>query len=228
MKHARGMTLLEVLVAVAIVGVFTSMAVANYSSRLSGQRENVATRELWSSALRARQRAISTNQPVRFVVETNITQPNGNPATVARWERLACDDDATGGWSNDSCPSSACTGGSVTCRTNAACCSETGPDIVIPSSMNATAINGLCFLPGSARPVMDRTCMRDKLDDTAAQALATPTDKSIRFTFTSSRAASMLMVEPLTGLATVLDCDSVAATATSVNKDPRSVAACAP
>ncbi|GMU04649.1 pilus assembly FimT family protein [Corallococcus caeni] len=228
MKHARGMTLLEIMVAVAIVGIFTSLAVMNFMNRMGGQRENVATRELWSSALRARQRAIATNQPVRFVIETNIPQPGGRPSTVARWERLACDDDATGGWSNDSCPRLDCTGNTVTCRTNPACCSETGPDIVIPPTMNAQAINGLCFLPGSARPVLDRTCMRDKLDDTAAQALATPTDKSIRFTFTSNRAASMLMVEPLTGLATVLDCDSVAATADNVNKDPRSVAACTP
>lgn len=228
MKHARGMTLLEIMVAVAIVGIFASLAVVNYSSRIAGQRENAATRELWSSALRARQRAISTNQPVRFVVETNVPQPNGRAATVARWERLACDDDATGGWSNDACPRSDCTGPAVTCRTNTACCSETGPDIVIPPTMDATAINGLCFLPGSARPVKDKSCMRDKLDDLAAQALATPTDKSIRFTFTSSRAASMLMVEPLTGLSTVLDCDSIAATASSPNKDPRSVAACTP
>lgn len=227
MKHTRGMTLLELMTAVAVVAVLITLAVAGMQGRIDGQREGTATRELWSSALRARQLAISTNQPVRFVVEANIDQPDGRKHTVARWERLTCGDTGEDLWTVDQCPSTACT--NKTCRASPACCSETGPDIVIPASMNATSMHALCFLPGSGRPVFNKMdCLRGSLGTPAAIAAAAPTDSSIQFKFTSNRAKSVLMVEPLTGLSSVMDCDSLAATTTDVTrKDVRLAAACA-
>lgn len=229
MKHTRGMTLLELMTAVAVVGVLITLAVAGTQGRIDGQRESTATRELWSSALRARQLAISTNQPVRFVVEANIPQPDGRTATVARWERLACGDDlsAPDVWTVDQCPSLACV--NKTCRAMPACCSEAGPDIVIPASMNAASMNALCFLPGSGRPAFNKMdCLRGSLGTPATIAAAAPTDSSIQFRFTSNRAKSVLMVEPLTGVSSVMDCDSLAATTTdATRKDLRLAAACA-
>ncbi|MBJ6761379.1 type II secretion system protein [Myxococcaceae bacterium JPH2] len=192
MKSVRGMTLLEIMVALAILGILTSVAVVNFQSQLTTQRENEATRALWSSALSARQRAVATNQPVRVVVEDNVTQADGSLRTVARWERLACGNT----WDNGTCPMAACL--SATCRTNAACCNEVGPDIVLPRTMTATEINGLCFLPGTGRAVTNMACPQN--------AAINPI--TARFMFSSSRARSVLSVEPLTGLSNVLDCDS--------------------
>ncbi|RKH65003.1 pilus assembly FimT family protein [Corallococcus llansteffanensis] len=229
MRHTRGMTLLELMTAVAVVAVLITLAVAGMQGRINGQREGTATRELWSSALRARQLAISTNQPVRFVVENNVPQPDGRSYTVARWERLKCGDNlsAPDVWTLDACPSATCL--NTSCRTNPECCSETGTDVVIPSTMNATSMHALCFLPGSGRPVFNRMdCLRGSLGTPAAIAAAAPTDSSIQFKFTSNRVKSVLMVEPLTGLSSVMDCDSLAATSSNVTyKDVRLTAACA-
>jgi hypothetical protein len=52
-------------------------------------------------------------------------------------------------------------------------------------------------------------CMRGLLDDTAAITAAAP--GSVRLSFTSGRARSLLLVEPVTGLVEVLDCDSKSA-----------------
>ncbi|NOK07605.1 pilus assembly FimT family protein [Corallococcus exercitus] len=228
MKHTRGMTLLEMMTALAVVAVCITLAVAGMQGRIGGQKESTATRELWSSALRARQLAISTNQPVRVVVENNITLPDGLQHTVARWERLRCGDAATpDDWSTDKCPSTACV--NKTCRTTPSCCSETGPDVVIPPTMNASNINNLCFLPGSGRPALNRMdCLQGQLGQPAIVAAAAPTDGAIQFRFTSGRAKSVLMVEPLTGLSSVMDCDSLAATTTdTARKDLRLATACA-
>ncbi|NOK16066.1 pilus assembly FimT family protein [Corallococcus carmarthensis] len=228
MKNMRGMTLLEVLTAVAVLGVLVTLAVTGMRGNISTQRENTATRELWSSALRARQLAISTNQPVRFVVDSNVTLPDGLQHTVARWERLKCGTDLNtpDEWTVDNCPNPACL--ATTCRSTPACCSETGPDIAIPATMNATNMHGLCFLPGSGRPAFNSmNCLQGLLSQPAQIAAAAPVDSSIQFRFTSKRAKSVLMVEPLTGLSSVMDCDSLAATTTDVSrKDVRLAAAC--
>nr|WP_216627590.1 type II secretion system protein [Corallococcus exercitus] len=222
------MTLLELMTAVAIVAVLIGLAVAGVQGRIGGQRENAATRELWSSALRARQLAISTNQPVRFVVEANVDQPDGKKHTVARWEQLKCGDDLGNPdlWTLDQCPSIACV--NKTCRDVPSCCSDKGPDIVIPPTMNAANMNSLCFLPGTGRPVLQMNCLRGELGQPGKVAAAAPKDWSIQFRFTSNRAKSVLMVEPLTGLSSVMDCDSLAATTTDTSrKDIRLADACA-
>ncbi|RYZ32460.1 MAG: prepilin-type N-terminal cleavage/methylation domain-containing protein [Myxococcaceae bacterium] len=229
MKQTRGMTLLEILTALAVVSVFIALAVGGLQGRIGGQRESMATRELWSGALRARQLAISTNQPVRIVVENDVDLPDGTRRTVARWEQLKCGSDLANPdeWSMDECPSTACV--DKTCRTTPDCCSTTGPDIVIPDSMTATDINNLCFLPGSGRPVLNKMdCMQGQLGQAALVAAAAPKDHQIQFRFTSGRPKSVLMVEPLTGLSSVMDCDSVAATTSDTSRrDLRLANACA-
>jgi prepilin-type N-terminal cleavage/methylation domain-containing protein len=228
MKNTRGMTLLEVLTAVAVLGILVTLAVTGMRGNISNQRENTATRELWSSALRARQLAISTNQPVRVVVENNVLQPDGRRYTVARWERLQCGDNPSvpDEWGLSKCPSPSCL--DKTCRTTPACCSETGPDIPLPTTMSAVNMHGLCFLPGSGRPAFNRMdCLQGLLDQPTQVAAAAPQDNSIIFRFTSNRAKSVLMVEPLTGLSNVMDCDSLAATTTdATRKDLRLAQAC--
>ncbi|RKH59460.1 pilus assembly FimT family protein [Corallococcus aberystwythensis] len=226
MKSSRGMTLLELMLVVAIFGLMASLAVVNIQGSVGGQRESAATRELWSAALRARQLSIATNQPVRIVVDKDVVHPNGQVFSVARWERLKCEEPGQTSWTNDTCPQVACI--NTTCRTSPDCCSETGQDIPIPASMVADPIDGLCFLPGSGAPALRKDCLQGSLGDATARALAMPNDKSIRFNFTSGRASTLLMVEPMTGLSSLVDCDSVAADGTNPNSEPRSVLACKP
>ncbi|HZI16722.1 MAG TPA: pilus assembly protein [Myxococcus sp.] len=201
------MSLLEITVALAVLGLMVGLAVMGIREPISQQREREAVRELWSSALRARQVSLSTNQPVRIVVDSNVAVPGRGTQTVARWERLKCDND----WNNNACPQSSCI--NTTCRATPACCDATGPDIVIPGTMDASRVHGLCFLPGNGRAVKPTTnplgCMRGLLDDTAAITAAAP--GSVRLSFTSGRARSLLLVEPVTGLVEVLDCDSKSA-----------------
>ncbi|QQR44903.1 prepilin-type N-terminal cleavage/methylation domain-containing protein [Myxococcus xanthus] len=210
MRHTRGITLLEMMVTVAIASILLAAALMGIQTPVNRQRENEATRELWASTLRARQRAISTNQPVRIVVEENVPRGDGTSRTVARWEQLRCDNE----WDNAGCPANGCE--NTTCRANPACCSEVGQDIVIPVSMNAFAIHGLCYMPGSGRPVRpgDLTCMRDFLDDLPALDAAAP--GNLRFDFTSGRPRSLIQVEPRTGLANVMDCNPHASTQNQV------------
>ncbi|WP_426756444.1 pilus assembly FimT family protein [Myxococcus sp. Y35] len=205
MKHSRGITLLEMMVTLAIAAVLLSAALVGIQTPVERQRENEATRELWAATLRARQRAISSNQPVRIVVDENVDQGDGTRRTIARWEQLTCDNT----WDNASCPSADCE--NTTCRTDPECCSQTGEEIAIPRTMNAAAIHGLCYLPGNGRPVRPGNlgCMRDSLDDVVAMDAAAP--GNLRFDFTSGRARSLIMVEPRTGLASVLDCNSQSA-----------------
>lgn len=202
MRHARGFTLMEMMVTLAIAGVLLSLALVNFQRGIDRQRESEATRELGSFALRARQRALATNQPVRVVVEQNVARPDGSRRTVARWERLQCDN----AWDNDTCPRAACQ--NTTCRATPACCDELGPELVLPRSMDASSMHGLCYLPGTGRAVKpgDLGCMRGQLGDKAALTTAAP--GNLRVTFTSARPRSLMRVEPLTGLVNVLDCDS--------------------
>ncbi|WP_338871868.1 prepilin-type N-terminal cleavage/methylation domain-containing protein [Myxococcus stipitatus] len=207
--HTRGMTLLEMLTALAVLAVMLSLALVGIQRPIEGQREAAVTRDLWSSALQARQRAIATNQPVRFVVEPDITLPDGTQRTVARWERLQCAND----WDNNTCPRPECVG--TTCRADATCCDEVGPDIVLPPSVDAQSVHGLCFLPGMGRAVKPALpdaplgCMQGQLGNVAALTNAAPGNR--RITFTSGRPRTLLMVEPLTGMSSLLDCDSVRA-----------------
>lgn len=205
MKQTRGMTLLEIMAAVAVIGVMVTLAAVGIQQPIERQREREATRELWSAALRARQKAVATSQPVRLVVESGVAMPDGQTRTVARWERLQCGNN----WDNNSCPRAECV--NTTCRATPGCCDEVGEDIVIPVTMNATAIHGLCYLPGSGRAVHpdNLSCLQGNVYNSAAIAAAAP--GNLRFEFTSDRARSLLMVEPLTGLADVLDCDSKSA-----------------
>lgn len=210
MRHTRGITLLEMMVTVAIASILLAAALMGIQTPVNRQRENEATRELWASTLRARQRAISTNQPVRIVVEENVPRGDGTSRTVARWEQLRCDNE----WDNAGCPANGCE--NVTCRANPDCCSEVGQDIVIPVSMNASAIHGLCYMPGTGRPVSpgNLTCMRDFLDDQPALDAAAP--GNLRFDFTSGRPRSIIRVEPRTGLTNVMDCNPHASTQNQV------------
>ncbi|MBZ4329315.1 Tfp pilus assembly protein FimT/FimU [Corallococcus sp. AS-1-12] len=208
MKRSRGMTLLELMAALAVFAVGTALAVAGMRGDLERRRESGAARELESSAVQARQRAQATQQPIRFVVDANVRLANGTVASVARWERPVCDNT----WDSDSCPATRCL--ATTCRQVPSCCDEVGEDIPLPPSMDASSVSGLCFLPASGRPVRvegDLGCLRASRGLPDALAAAAP--GTLTLTYSSGRVPTLFQVEGLTGGVRVLDCDAPSASA---------------
>ncbi len=82
MKSARrGITMLELTVALAIAAVFATVSVSNMQGMRRRQRESSALRDISMQALQARASARTTQYAVRLAVRNN---PNGprQPAAV--------------------------------------------------------------------------------------------------------------------------------------------------
>ncbi|MCP3102471.1 prepilin-type N-terminal cleavage/methylation domain-containing protein [Myxococcus sp. K15C18031901] len=179
-RRPRGFTLLEVLAALAILGIMTSLSVVSYRELIVKRRESNAIREIYAAALEARQRARVSQQPVRVVSHAVLV--DGRPARAVRWERPAC---APG--FEPTCPMDACRAN--VCGENGCACDERGLDIAVPPTLDVEALSGLCFLGGSARP---RGLSCDA---------ATPAVERVQFRVPHRNETQALLVEPLTGLA---------------------------
>jgi prepilin-type N-terminal cleavage/methylation domain-containing protein len=141
------MTLLEVMVVVAILSIFATLAVTGMQGMMERQRVSSAQRELLLVAQEARQKARSTLQPVRLAVTTTIE--GGVSVTRLRWEALAC----SNAWGSV-CPMTACE--SNACGAGGCTCTETGTSVVVPRGLDVAPLDGLCWLgtqePGGATP----------------------------------------------------------------------------
>lgn len=69
--HARGFTLIEVLVVLAIIGVFVAVGSGAYVTSLPAKRLNGATRDLQLNLVRARALAIRENSPYFVCFDTS-------------------------------------------------------------------------------------------------------------------------------------------------------------
>ncbi len=138
----RGLTLIEIMVALAVVALLIAGAMAGLQPGLQRRRETAAVREMWAASMRARQEAVSRNQTTRLIVEPQVI--NGVNRTVMRWERPPCGNDWTA-----VCPSVACQ--TSTCRAGCTC-DEMGTEIVLPPGVDAAQLHGLCFQAGTGRP----------------------------------------------------------------------------
>lgn len=78
LSRARGVTLLELLVVVAILGVLSAIAAPAFGGLIAGVRARGASSELYTSLVRARSEAIKRNAEVSLV-----------PGTAGQWQ---------GGW----------------------------------------------------------------------------------------------------------------------------------
>ncbi|MFP2958622.1 Tfp pilus assembly protein FimT/FimU [Myxococcus sp. 1LA] len=133
----RGMTLLEVMVVVALVGLFATVSVASFQGMTERQRVSGAQRELVLMMQEARQKARATHQPVRL--GTRVAEENGALVTRMRWEALACEDN----WGTV-CPTTACQDNA--CGVNGCVCPEAGPELVIPPKLDVSLLVGLCWM----------------------------------------------------------------------------------
>ena len=138
-RRARGLTLIELMATVAVIGVVSGLAGVGVQEVLQRRREAGSVRSLWAASLEARQRAVAHGQTTRLVVES-ITR-RGRTVQVVRWERPPC----SAGWGG-ACPAPSCE--TATCRTGCAC-NETGPEIELPAGIDATELHGLCFRGGT-------------------------------------------------------------------------------
>jgi type IV fimbrial biogenesis protein FimT len=84
--RARGMTLIELLVAMAVLGILASVAAPNMSSFVAGRRvEDVARRIAEDMAL-ARNEAVKRNAAVLLCVDVSVTSCNA-AAVAADWAK---------------------------------------------------------------------------------------------------------------------------------------------
>lgn len=157
MKSTRkGMTTLEITVALAIAGLFASMAVANMDSVKRKRSERDALREISAQALQARAGARTTQYPVRLAVRPDA---KGTGKTL-RWEQLDCAD--VGGYWGNSCPSQACQ--SNACGVGGCKCVAMGEPVPMPSTLDVSSLDGLCWMGQGAAPrarAGSRTCVRN-------------------------------------------------------------------
>ncbi len=200
MRRQRGFTLLELMTAVAIVAVITTLSVVGYSAMVRNSKETSAIRELYSQAIQARQQARARGQSVRF----SVRQATLNNATqqVVRWGRLPCEAGDT--WGNN-CPS-------TTCKTNACAdtlagasssctCEELGTAVVAPATLDLSGFNGLCFVGRSG-------LARGMACDPATAAVT-----SVRVSSDAGVNPFILGIDQMTGSVTLKDCGAVGNTA---------------
>ncbi|HZH02307.1 MAG TPA: prepilin-type N-terminal cleavage/methylation domain-containing protein [Myxococcaceae bacterium] len=192
---SRGMTLLELMTAVAIVSISVGLSVAGYQTANRKQRGANAAREMLAEIAKARKLAVTTAQPVRFVVR-NVTE-GGRQVRRGRWEQLRRDT----GWERSAMPMAACQ--SRLCGVGGCLCDATGREVDVPAEVtvnwnNDVATSGVCFLPGTGEARRGWRCL-----DTDP-ALATG---SLSLTFAHD-VPRHIMVDGTTGQVRLFDCGS--------------------
>ncbi|EPX56606.1 prepilin-type methylation domain protein [Cystobacter fuscus DSM 2262] len=191
-RRARaGLTTLEILVTVAIAGVFASMAVMNMDIVKRRQSERNALREISSLANQARTYARTSQYPVRLSVATNVMG-----STVLRWEQLPCDTAHRWG---DACPATACL--TNACGKGGCECVAQGEGIAIPATLDVSALNGLCWLGRGGAPRYQAP------GSPTCQATGQPPQTVLRITQSQSgKLDHVLQVDGLTGKPRMVDC----------------------
>lgn len=193
------MTLVEALVAVAVLGILTSMTVVGLRGALENQRTTGAGRELWAELQQARQRAMSRNQPVRLVVQEETLGEHRRMRV--QWQQLPCENT----WDSTTCPTAACAS-ELACGGSCGC-SELGQPVELPLDMDASALHGVCFLAGSGRAVRATDCLRGRVDSRTDVLAAHPPPLPLRKPGLDTPMA-LLRMEPLTGLIHLVDCSA--------------------
>ncbi|MCP3103092.1 prepilin-type N-terminal cleavage/methylation domain-containing protein [Myxococcus sp. K15C18031901] len=159
MRHTpRGLTLLEVLTVLALVGLFAGMSVSGIRGMVARQRVSDTERQVLMMMQEARQKSRATGQAVRLTRSTELE--GGVAVTRLRWEALACSDD----WGTQ-CPMAACQ--TKECGEGGCVCPERGPGVVVPRQLDVSSVVGLCWMgapepgssaPGVVRATSGRTC----------------------------------------------------------------------
>lgn len=192
---ARGMTLLEMMVAITIVAVVAGLGVTSFQTMADRGKAIKAMREIYTMALRARQTARSRNEPVRLNVAK--VKQNGLEYTRVRWELLPC----ANRWGTGACPDSSCEASS--CDSGCPCLLTGEPVLISPrAKLDVDTLDHLCFLGGSGIPVVS-----DSGKDCQSGA-PNPTASALQMKV-RDRVSSILVAEPATGVVRLVNCEAV-------------------
>lgn len=188
--RAHGMTLLEMMVVVAIVGIMVGLSAYGFRGGIAQRKAIEAQRAIVDAGLRARQLSRATNQPVRLAVGQDTV--GGATVMRARWEQPPCQNT----WANQ-CLSEACKAN--VCGVGGCECPRVGEPVVLPDGFDAKALNGLCWLPGTGRPAFSA----GKVDCSSDYAAPDPSALKL---LSNGQLLGVLVVEQLTGIARLEDC----------------------
>ncbi len=190
--NRRGVTLVEIMVVVALIGVMSALAVNNYTKATRDSRRTAAVREIQNVLMEARSQARARNQPTRIDVLPTVR--NAVPGRTVRWGVLPCNDPF-----GRQCPSAAC-GAGTKCQGGCVCDrqSEVGDAVFVPTLVDGTitftALDGLCFVASSAAP-------RNSSCDPATAPVT-----QVRFDLPGNSEPVLIMLEGLTGQSRIVDC----------------------
>ncbi|MEH6457278.1 MAG: GspH/FimT family pseudopilin [Cocleimonas sp.] len=92
-KNNSGFTLIEIMVTVAIVGIFASVALPSFSRLIESNRINTATNELVANLLLTRSEALKRRNAVTLCPSSNQTSCNTTDYSAGWVVFLDCDAD---------------------------------------------------------------------------------------------------------------------------------------
>lgn len=195
----RGLTILELMTALAVLGILTTLAVGGLQGTLRTQRISSAQRAIYLEAQEARQQARRSGQPVRLAIVDTIA--DGQTVSGLRWEQLDCVSTSTWG---EGCPIPACH--TSACGSGGCTCAKTGVPVPVPPELDVSSLAGVCWLSGEVSRVVARagttTC------DPANPAPAAGTLRLRKGDGNGNyRVERVLNVNSLTGTLQMVDCD---------------------
>lgn len=211
--HPRGLSLLELAVVLAVVGIVAAISVNSFLGVTQRERSLTALKEVHAQVAKARQLASTRNQPVRITVSGPVLV-NGRAHAAVRWEALPCSDVYGTNCPVPACLTNPCGSGGCNCVALdgglAGTSGEVGPPgQPVPGLLVAAdvltlppALDGLCFQGGAAAPLL-RNGGTDCQAGGPAIALNT-----FPFVLPGQSRLAYLQVEPTTGITKLLDCNA--------------------